>query len=270
VAAEGDIGAPPDVAALFADLAGIGPFFTVGTGAPPGEGWVPVAGLAHGPLAERIAAVGTALKAGSQEIETGGQSGTVQPGSGRRSQSLAREAASIAFQGVAAQVVAPLFAAVAVHAALPAAEAASALQWRPGGAGPWLWWSAGARVVACRDPAVLGALVTALLSPLVTAARAQVPVAERVLWGNVASSVASARRLVAAARPEAAVRAADVARHLLTTAPLARTATLCGPVPPDLGWTFHRRSCCLYYRVPGGATCGDCVLVPPPGPEPHR
>jgi ferric iron reductase protein FhuF len=108
-------------------------------------------------------------------------------------------------------------------------------------------------------------LVTTLLVPVVAAVRGRVAVAERVLWGNAASSVASARRLVAAARPAAAPRAADVARHLLTTGSLAPTATLHNPVPPDVGWTFHRRSCCLYYRVPGGATCGDCVLRRPPG-----
>jgi hypothetical protein len=244
VAADRDVGAPPDVAALFADLAGIGPFFAVGTGAPPGEGWVPVARLPHGPLADRITAVGVAL----------GVPAT-------------REAASIAFQGVAAQLVAPLFAAVAVHGVLPDADVAAALRWRPGGAGPWLWWPAEGRVVAGRDPDVLGALVATLLAPLVTAVRAQAAVAERVLWGNVASSVASARQLLAAARPETAPRAADVARHLLTTAPLGPTATLHDPVPPDVGWTFHRRSCCLYYRVPGGATCGDCVLVPPRTPR---
>ncbi|MFD2121439.1 (2Fe-2S)-binding protein [Streptomyces cirratus] len=27
-----------------------------------------------------------------------------------------------------------------------------------------------------------------------------------------------------------------------------------------LGVAFTRRSCCLYYRVPGGGLCGDCVL----------
>ena len=118
-------------------------------------------------------------------------------------------------------------------------------------------------VVACADPVVLGALVTTLVTPVVTAVRVRAAVAERVLWGNVASSVASARRLVAAARPDAAPRAADVARHLLTTAPLAATATLYDPVAPDVGWSFHRRSCCLYYRVPGGGTCGDCVLRRP-------
>ncbi|WP_350325223.1 (2Fe-2S)-binding protein [Streptomyces katrae] len=29
---------------------------------------------------------------------------------------------------------------------------------------------------------------------------------------------------------------------------------------PGLGVAFVRRSCCLYYRVPGGGLCGDCVL----------
>jgi hypothetical protein len=272
IAAGRDVGAPPDVAALFADLAGIGPFFAVGAGAPPGAGWVPVGalGVADGPLAARVVAVEEALWAGHQNVETGGPGRGGRSGSGRRSRCPGRAAASIAFQGIAAQVVAPLFAAVAVHGVLPAADVPSALQWRPGGAGPWLWWPAENRVVACPDPAALATLLTTLLTPIGTATRARAAVGERVLWGNVASSLASARRQVAAARPEAVSRAADVARHLLTTAPLALTATLHDPVPPDVGWTFHRRSCCLYHQVPGGATCGDCVLVPPPWSEPHR
>jgi len=244
VVVEPRVAAPSPVSALWADVAAIGPFFAVGTGGLPGEGWVSVASLRdpHGPLADRVDTVRAAL------------------GTDRRT------AASIAFQGIAAQVVAPLFAAVAVHGVLPDAPVASALLWRPGGDGPWLWWRDGpGSVVACPDAGRPGEFVTALLSPVVSAVRARVAVAERVLWGNVASSVASARRLVAAARPDAAVRAAAVARQLLTTAPLAVTTTLCDPAPPDVGWTFHRRSCCLYYRVPGGGTCGDCVLRRPVG-----
>jgi ferric iron reductase protein FhuF len=57
-----------------------------------------------------------------------------------------------------------------------------------------------------------------------------------------------------------AQRATAVAERLLDAAPLARTVALRAPEPPDVGWTFRRRSCCLYYRVPGGAVCGDCVL----------
>jgi hypothetical protein len=239
----------PDVRALLADVAGIGPFFAVATdAAAPGEGWVAVRALADvdGPLTERIAAVGAALG-------TGG-----------------RVAASITFQGIAAQVVAPLFAAVAVHRVLPdagwsagpAEGIAATLHWRPGGGGPWLWWpGATGRATSCPDPTLLGTTLAGLLAPVVAAVRARVPVSERVLWGNVASSVASARQLVVAARPDAAGVATAVARHLLTTPPLAGTATLRAPEPPDVGWTFRRHSCCLYHRVPGGGLCGDCVLV---------
>jgi hypothetical protein len=246
-----------DVRALLADVAGIGPFFAVDTGrVPPGEGWVPVTALADpgDPLADRIAAVGAAL----------GTDGRV--------------AASIAFQGFAAQVVAPLFAAVAVHGVLPEASApsgrpdngaaafAATLHWRPGGAGPWLWWPGDAgRVVPCPEPSGLRTLLTGVLAPMVVAVRARVPVAERVLWGNVASAVASARQLVAAGRPDAAPRAAEVARHLLATPPLAATATLRAPDASDVGWSFRRRSCCLFHRVPGGGLCGDCVLRGPRG-----
>jgi FhuF 2Fe-2S C-terminal domain len=236
---------------MFADVAPIGPFFSVATGtAPSGGGWVPLRAL-HGdaaPLRTRVAAVRAAL--GTDD----------------------RVAASTAFQGVAAQVVAPLFGAAALVGALPAAGAADpgpgrladVLHWRPGGGGPWLWWAGTAgRVVACADPgaAALGGAVTGLLGPIVAAVRAQVSISERVLWGDVASAVASARRLVVAARPEAAQRATAVAERLLGGPLLARTAALRAPEPPDLAWTFRRRSCCLYYRVPGGAVCGDCVLL---------
>jgi hypothetical protein len=50
-----------------------------------------------------------------------------------------------------------------------------------------------------------------------------------------------------------------------------RTAALAGAVvelPPLRGagrfarpGLFIRRSCCLYYRIPGGGLCGDCVLA---------
>lgn len=255
-----DVVAPLDVAALLADVATVGPFFAVGTGPLPGEGWLPLGalGITATPFADRIAAVAAALGCAGGSSEGAGRVSRPRPPG-------VRVAASLAFQGLAAQVVAPLFAAVVGHGVLPGEDVAAALHWRPGGGGPWLWWPAEGPVVACPEPAVLGGLLTTLLAPVVAVVRAQASVAERVLWGNVASSVASARRLLVAARPDTAPRAGAVARHLLTTAPLAVTATLRHPVPPDLDWTFHRRSCCLYYRVPGGGTCGDCVLNRPAG-----
>jgi hypothetical protein len=244
------------VPALLADIAGIGPFFTVVTGPAPagGEGWVSLRALATpsgpaeaDPLRARIAAVRAAL--GTDD----------------------RVAASTAFQGLAAQVAAPLFAAAAVHGAVPVPASTSlddglarVLHWRPGGAGPWLWWAApGGHVRPCSD-AELADVLTDLLAPLVAAVRARASVSPRVLWGDAASAVATARRLVTAARPGSAARARSLAERLLTTPPLDVTAALRAPEPPDAGWTFRRRSCCLYYRVPGGGVCGDCVLLDRP------
>jgi FhuF 2Fe-2S C-terminal domain len=240
-----------DVPALLADIARIGPFFAVATGATPaGGGWVPLHALATpsgtaevDPLRARIAAVRVAL--GTDD----------------------RVAASTAFQGLAAQVVAPLFAAAAVHGAVPVPDPtppddrlALVLHWRPGGAGPWLWWAApGGHVRPGSDVALVDVL-TELLTPLVAAVRARVSVSPRVLWGDAASAVAAARRLVTAARPGSAEHARSLAERLLTTPPLDATAALRAPEPPDAGWTFRRRSCCLYYRVPGGGVCDDCVL----------
>jgi hypothetical protein len=273
-------GVPGDVPALFAAVAGIGPFFAVATGAPPaGGGWVSLRVLVgepagDDPLTARIATVREAL-------------GTD-----------ARVAASTVFQALAAQLVAPLLAAAAVVGALPVVDSVpvgpaarngvvpprppgpaagrrgtvlDAVHWRPGGAGPGLWWAADGRVVACPDAAALGDVLIGLLAPLVAAVRARASVAERVLWGDAASAVASARTLVAAARPRAAARATALAEHLLTTPPLAATAALRAPEPPDRSWTFRRRSCCLYYRVPGGGVCADCVLLDRrPRPPPRR
>jgi FhuF 2Fe-2S C-terminal domain len=233
-----------EVPALFAAVAAIGPFFAVATGAePPGGGWVPVRSLGRSgdgdPVAARMAAVRDAL-------------GTD-----------ARVAASTTFQGLAAQIVAPLFAAFVLGGGLPAPTAgglADALHWRPGGVGPWLWWPGTDGVVApCTDD-VLGDVLLGLLAPPAAAVRARVRIAERVLSSNVASAVASARRLLAAARPDVAVRATVVAGEILAVPALTAAAQLLPPEPPDLRWTFRRRSCCLYYRVPGGGICGDCVL----------
>jgi hypothetical protein len=233
-----------EIPALFAAVAGIGPFFAVATGQePPGGGWVPVRSLGRSgdgdPIAVRIAAVRGAL-------------GTD-----------ARVAASTTFQGLAAQLVAPLFAAFVLGGGLPVPASGGlddALHWRPGGAGPWLWWPGTDGAVAPCTDEVLGDVLLGLLAPAAAAVRARVRVAERVLSSNVASAVASARRLLGAARPDLAVRATAVAEKILAGPALTAAAQLLPPEPPDLRWTFRRRSCCLYYRVPGGGICGDCVL----------
>jgi hypothetical protein len=238
-----------DVRAVLAEVAGLGAYFAVGTDPAPlatdGEraGWRPVGELYTDPqpLRERIAQVRRVLD------------------------SDGRVAASIAFQGLAAQLVSAPFAAVVLHRVLPTLTAES-LFWRPAPSGPWPLRCpnpAGVVVVGVEEGAAALAelLVAEHLSSLIGAVRAQVPVGERLLWGNVASALAGAKRLLAIERPGAAQRAAQVAQRLLATGPLAGTGKLLPPSEPDREWSFRRRSCCLYYRAPGGGLCEDCVLL---------
>jgi hypothetical protein len=236
--------------AVLADVAALGPFFTVAT--EPTEGvdpsWRPFQDLYTDPdpLQDRIAYVRRAL---TRQDASPGVDGRV--------------AASIAFQGLAALVVSAPFGAAVLHGVLPGLTP-RALHWRPSAGGPWPLWCPAPEAVPVpgsgEAAGALAALFEEHLEPLVAAVRAQVPISERVLWGSVASSVAGAKRLVGMQRPQAAERAAGVAQRVLAAGPLVGTGDLLPPVGPDRHWSFRRRSCCLYYRVPGGGLCEDCVL----------
>jgi iron complex transport system ATP-binding protein len=81
--------------------------------------------------------------------------------------------------------------------------------------------------------------VTGALSPII----ASIPLSPRLLWGNAASALDAAPRVLELpqARP-------------LVAAILAK--------PPYEGEmeAGRRRTCCLFYLVPGGGLCSDCVL----------
>src|SRR4051812_15847246 len=112
-----------DVRAVLADVASLGPFFTVRTGAAESADptWRPLAELeADGPaLRGRIAHVRRAL---------GGDDAVP-----------ARVAASIAFQGIAAVVVSPAFGAAVLHGVVPSLGP-RALHWRDSASGPLPLW----------------------------------------------------------------------------------------------------------------------------------
>jgi len=236
-----------DVQAALADVAAVGPFFVLATGAAEGSGWRPLAEVHTDPavLHDRIAHVRGVLGADR------------------------RVAASITLQGLAARVLAPPLAAAVVHAVLPSLDG---VHFRVTDDGSWPLWCARPRAVAVPEPAQavagLAGVLDAHLVPLVAAVRAQVTISARLLWGNVASSVAAGRRLVAQQRPDVAGRAATVAQGLLDTPLLAGSGTRLPPEGGDLGWSFRRRTCCLFYRVPGGGICGDCVLLERPAAAP--
>ncbi|GAA4554105.1 (2Fe-2S)-binding protein [Pseudonocardia xishanensis] len=221
------------VRSVLADVGRVGPFFAVST--DPAEEvdptWRPLRELAgSAALAERVAHVRRVL--GGPAVEE-------------------RVAASIALQGLAARLVSAPIAAVVRHGVLPA-FGPDTLFWRVAVTGPWpLWTDTAAR----RDPAELPALVAEeIAAPLVEAVSEQV--SARLLWGNVASSVAGAKRMLGGAR------ATEVVDAVLAHPLLADAGERRAPEPPDRDWTFRRRSCCLYYRLPDGGKCGDCALLP--------
>jgi hypothetical protein len=91
------------------------------------------------------------------------------------------------------------------------------------------------------------------LEPL--AAGLRVKIAPGLLYGNIASAMVAATRALYTLQPNLRDRATKLARALLETQRLAGTGTV------KYNLAFRRRSCCLYYRVADGATCGDCALI---------
>jgi iron complex transport system ATP-binding protein len=109
------------------------------------------------------------------------------------------------------------------------------------------------------------AIIEQHLRPLAAAVRRQVRVARGLLWGNAASALVCGLRVLATARPPLAETATRLTQRLLATEPLAGAGTLVQPDPDHPAVFFIRRSCCLFYRTPGGTPCGDCALLDPAG-----
>ncbi|MCK9899949.1 hypothetical protein CC117_22015 [Parafrankia colletiae] len=114
------------------------------------------------------------------------------------------------------------------------------------------------------------------LRPYFAALQTQTRLPPGLLWGNAASALVGATRMLSGflAAPPAGPNSSSssagwvdsgavgrLTALLLATPPLAHTTvhalTADGQVVPP---TVVRRSCCLFYRVPGGGTCGDCPL----------
>ncbi|MFT4187211.1 MAG: (2Fe-2S)-binding protein [Aeromicrobium sp.] len=201
----------------------LGPFFAVEE--VGGEGWRTLDELVHGTgLAERVDFTRRALAERARvEVEE-------------------RVAASTASLGIFARLLSPV-----IGAALLEVPAPSDPRWQAGEAGP-LRLAATTRA----DPEVVG-LIDTTLAPLVDRLAADHGVSATIGWGNAVSAVHGACRMAAQAAPTLRPRAADLLADLLRHPRLADTA--------DLGPPLVRRSCCLYYRLPGGGYCGDCVLA---------
>ncbi|MFD7708731.1 (2Fe-2S)-binding protein [Streptomyces sp. NPDC059786] len=174
-----------------------------------------------------------------------------------------RIAVSVAQQGLVARLWAVALGAAALCDRVPDL-APGLLRWDPDGAAPDDLWLSEVRplpVASLADVVVEGHLV-----PLTAALRARYTVAPRLLWGNAGAALAGAVRQLdrwsrEAGRPDVARRARALAAGLLAGPSLSGTLD---PV------TLRRRSCCLYYRLPGGGLCGDCCFDRPPRPAGGR
>ncbi len=112
-----------------------------------------------------------------------------------------------------------------------------------------LWCNDGGLRLHIVDPefgSTTGEILDDQLEPLIDAWSDIV--APGLMWGNSASALIGAGRVIG-----------DAAQAHIDT--LFDDPRLVGTMVRSTG---RRRSCCLYYRVPGGGVCGDCVFPSPP------
>ncbi|WP_156722003.1 (2Fe-2S)-binding protein [Streptomyces apocyni] len=228
----------------FGEIASVGGFFALRTEVPPG-GAVPLAQVYAGgaePLGLRVAKVRAGLRAPETRI-----------------------AVSVAQLGLAARLWSVALGAAALHDQVPDLDPVR-LRWDPDASSPDdLWLDAVRALPVDRLKAVV---LDAHLASLGAALRREYRVSERLLWGNAGSALAGAARELhrwarREGRPDVGARALALATELLSTPELQGTGTL-------RGTAFRRRSCCLYYRAPGGGLCGDCCFDQRPGRRADR
>ncbi|MCH0539721.1 (2Fe-2S)-binding protein [Streptomyces sp. MUM 203J] len=234
-------------------VSGVGGFFALRAAVPPvsGGAHLPLARVYGGdpaPLEARVARVGERLRAPEYRV-----------------------AASIAQLGLAARLWSVTLGPAALYGAVPDI-APHTLHWDPGLSTPHdLWWS-GTRTLPATPAHVREVVQHGHLAPLAAALRSAGPVSARLLWGNAGSALAGAVRELTRwahrqGRPDAAERAASLAAALLDHPDLSGTLQggALGEGALRATAALRRRSCCLYYRCPGGGLCGDCVFDRPPG-----
>lgn len=179
-----------------------------------------------------------------------------------------RVAASLLAQSLASRPVSILLAAAAAGV-LPDLSPATVLHARPWAGGPVPLWAdperlTGVAVGPPADPDAASALARVLardhVAPIVDGIRARASVSARVLWGNAAGALGGAVRVLGEARPDRHAAALALARGVLAQEPFTGLGRFVDDPGHPSGLGFARSTCCLYYRVPGGGMCGDCVL----------
>ncbi|NEB73760.1 (2Fe-2S)-binding protein [Streptomyces sp. SID14478] len=163
----------------------------------------------------------------------------------------ARIGVSIAHLGLAARLWSPVLACTLIHGIVPDL---STLEWIDGGPAVRLAHPAGRRVA--QVPRLADAVYEEVIAALAAVeSDLGVKVAPRLLDGNIASALVGSAAVLLRARPDLRTALTALTTELLGRGRLVGTGRITGPA-----LTFRRRSCCLYYRTPGGGKCGDCCL----------
>ncbi|RMB85849.1 (2Fe-2S)-binding protein [Streptomyces shenzhenensis] len=172
-----------------------------------------------------------------------------------------RVSASIAQLGLAARLWSAALGCAALYGRVPDLDP-GLLRWDPDTRAPDDLWLTEVRALPGTAAVLTDAVLHAHLRPLGDALRARYGIAAGLLWGNAGSALAGAARELdrwarGNGRGEVADRARALTAELFAHPLLSRTGTFAGTA-------FRRRSCCLYYRAPGGGLCGDCCFTRPP------
>ncbi len=109
------------------------------------------------------------------------------------------------------------------------------------------------RAAITGDPLALEKAVSGPLTDLVTTA-SRGTLTQPILWGNLASVIASSAGILAQEVPEHTARIFAVATNALLSRPLADAWT------GELGPTFRRTTCCQV-TARHERRCGDCVRL---------
>jgi ferric iron reductase protein FhuF len=227
----------------------VGPYF--GLDSDAGAGWLPFRVLLDDPgvLAERVRLVRTTLAA-----QAGVAAELVEE----------RACASIHFLALTARVLAPALGAAAVAALVPDVGP-DQIGWRPvdGGPIPMSWAeptghpaTTAAQAAAGIDSGVLNRVIAPLAERFATSFH----LSAQVLRGNAASALAGAAAMLTRSGQDLRLDPVEIVTAALQSGALAGTGayrrTTAGAEP-----AFVRATCCLFYRIPGGGLCGDCVLA---------
>lgn len=168
-----------------------------------------------------------------------------------------KAAASSFHLSIAARVLSPVIAAAVTHSAVPMLTAES-LRWQADSSHRPKLGVAQTNSLKTSEPAdaaqAIGTTaIDQVLGPLGDTMRRAVALSPQVLWGNVASASHGAVKVLGSSRPHDLDRGHALVRALLALPALDGTADY-------LPTGFKRHNCCLYYQVPSGGYCGDCVL----------